>query len=71
MARWRTTGQRDRLKVYVNNEATGALIYASGSVATNGSGDFTITDASIVAGDYSVRIVLPSGSRGESMFTVA
>lgn len=59
------------IKVYVNNEATGALIYASGSVATNGSGDFTITDASIVAGDYSVRIVLPSGSRGESMFTVA
>lgn len=59
------------IKVFVNNETTGALVYASASVTTNGSGDFTVSDAAIVAGDYSVRVVLPDGSRGEAKFTVA
>lgn len=59
------------IKVFVNNETTGALVYSSASVTTNGSGDFTVSDAAIVAGDYSVRVVLPDGSRGEAKFTVA
>lgn len=59
------------IKVFVNNETTGALVYANASVTTNGSGDFTVSDAAIVAGDYSVRVVLPDGSRGEAKFTVA